>query len=171
LSGQNLSQTISFLESKWKNLVPDRPFEYRFMDADYNKLYSAEIRLGNVMKLFSSVATVLACLGLFGLSSYTAQQRVKEIGLRKVLAASIGDIVTALSKDFVKLSAIAVAIAFPLAWWAMTKWLQEFSYRTDMSWSLFLAAGSLMILLAISTVSFHAIKAALANPVNSLRGE
>jgi putative ABC transport system permease protein len=154
-----------------ENLVPDRPFEYRFMDADYNKSNSAELRFGKVMNLFSSVAIVLACLGLFGLSSYSAQQRVKEISVRKVLGASIGNIVIALSKDFLKLAAIAMAIAFPIAWWAMTKWLEEFSYRTDMSWSIFLAAGSLTILLAISTVSFHAIKAALAYPVNSLRSE
>jgi len=171
LSGQNLPQTISFLESKWKTLVPDRPFEYRFLDEDYNKLYDAELRLGMVMNLFSSIAIILACLGLFGLSSFAAQQRFKEIGIRKVLGASVSNIVIALSKDFIKLAAIAIFIAFPLAWWTMTKWLEDFSYRTNMSWGIYVAAGAITILLAIITVSVHAIKAAIANPVKSLRTE
>src|SRR5579871_2693413 len=139
LSGNNLPQTISFLEDKWKTLVPTRPFEYRFMDDDYNKLYESEIRLGKVMNLFSSVAIVLACLGLFGLSSYAAQQRFKEMGIRKVLGASVSDIVIALSKNFILLALIAIAIAFPIAWFAMTKWLQDFAYRTNMSWTIFIA--------------------------------
>jgi putative ABC transport system permease protein len=171
LSGQNLPQTISFLESKWKTLVPDRPFEYRFLDDDYNKLYEAELRLGMVMNVFSSIAIILACLGLFGLSSYTAQQRFKEIGIRKVLGASVTNIVISLSKDFVKLAAVAIIIAFPVAWWAMTKWLEDFTYRTNMSWGIYLAAGAITILLAILTVSVHAIKAAITNPVKSLRTE
>jgi putative ABC transport system permease protein len=171
LSGQNLPQTISFLESKWKTLVPDRPFEYRFLDEDYNKLYDAELRLGKVMNLFSSIAIILACLGLFGLSSYSAQQRFKEIGIRKILGASVSNIVIALSKDFIKLAAIAIIIAFPVAWWAMTKWLEDFTYRTNMSWGIYVVAGAITILLAIITVSVHAIKAAIANPVKSLRTE
>lgn len=171
VSGHNISNTISFLESKWKTLVPDRPFEYRFLDDDYNKLYEAELRLGMVMNVFSSIAIILACLGLFGLSSYTAQQRFKEIGIRKVLGASVTNIVIALSKDFIKLAAVAIIIAFPVAWWAMTKWLEDFTYRTNMSWGIYLAAGAITILLAIVTVSVHAIKAAIANPVKSLRTE
>ncbi|HSZ84682.1 MAG TPA: ABC transporter permease, partial [Puia sp.] len=142
LSGHDLQQSISFLESKWKTLVTDRPFEYRFMDDDYNKLYDAELRLGKVMNLFSSIAIVLACLGLFGLSSYTAQQRFKEIGIRKVLGASVSNIVIALSKDFLRLTFVAMVIAFPVAWWAMTKWLQDFTYRTNMSWSIYFFAGA-----------------------------
>ncbi|MBS1916749.1 MAG: ABC transporter permease [Bacteroidetes bacterium] len=171
LRGNNLPGTISFLETKWKELVPTRPFEYRFMDEDYNKLYNAELRLGKVMNLFSTIAIVLACLGLFGLSSYSAQQRIKEIGIRKVLGASVGSIVIALSKDFVKLSLIAILIAVPVAWWAMSKWLQDFVYRTNMSWSIYFIAGAVTILLAVATVSFHAIRAALMNPVKSLRSE
>ncbi|HLK26932.1 MAG TPA: ABC transporter permease [Puia sp.] len=171
LRGNNLPATISFLESKWKELVRTRPFEYRFMDEDYNKLYSSELRLGKVMNLFSTIAIVLACLGLFGLSSYTAQQRFKEIGIRKVLGASISSIVIALSKDFVKLSFIAILIAVPVAWWAMTKWLQDFTYRTDMSWNIYFFAGLVTVVLAIATVSFHAIRAAMMNPVKSLRTE
>ncbi|HEY4875488.1 MAG TPA: FtsX-like permease family protein, partial [Puia sp.] len=171
LSGRDLQQSISFLESKWKTLVPERPFEYRFMDDDYNKLYDAELRLGKVMNLFSSIAILLACLGLFGLSSYTAQQRFKEIGIRKVLGASVSNIVIELSKDFIHLTFVAMIIAFPIAWWAMTKWLQDFTYRTNMSWTIYIIAGSLTLLLAIVTVSVHAIRAALTNPVQSLRTE
>jgi putative ABC transport system permease protein len=171
LSGNNLPQTISYLESKWKTLVPSRPFEFRFMDDDYNKLYDAELRLGKVMNLFSSIAIMLACLGLFGLSSYTAQQRFKEIGIRKVLGASVSNIIIELSKDFIRLTFFAMVIAFPIAWWAMTKWLQDFTYRTNMSWTIYIIAGALTLLLAIVTVSVQAIRAALANPVKSLRTE
>jgi putative ABC transport system permease protein len=151
--------------------VPDRPFEYRFMDDDYDKLYNAEIRLGKIMNLFSGIAILLACLGLFGLSSYAAQQRIKEIGIRKVLGASARNITIALSKDFVVLAIVAIVIAFPVAWWATNKWLQDFSYRTDINWSIYVAAGFVTILLSIITVAFHAIKAAIANPVKSLRTE
>jgi putative ABC transport system permease protein len=171
LSGRDLPQTISYLGSKWKTLVPSRPFEYRFMDDDYNKLYDAELRLGKVMNLFSSIAIVLACLGLFGLSSYAAQQRFKEIGIRKVLGASVSNIIIELSKDFIRLTFFAMIIAFPVAWWAMTKWLQDFTYRTNMSWTIYIIAGALTLLLAIVTVSVHAIRAALMNPVKSLRTE
>jgi putative ABC transport system permease protein len=171
LSGKNLPQTISFLESKWKTIVPDRPFEYRFMDDDYNKLYDSEMRLGKVMTLFSTIAIILACLGLFGLSSFTAQQRFKEIGIRKVLGASIGDIVVALSMGFIRLTCLAIVIAFPLAWWLMTKWLQDFTYKTDMTWSVYLAAALLTLFLAIATTAIHAVRAAFTNPVESLRRE
>jgi putative ABC transport system permease protein len=171
LSGQHLPQTISFLEGKWKTLVPDRPFEYRFVDEDYNKLYNAEIRLGKIMNLFSGIAILLACLGLFGLSSYAAQQRIKEIGIRKVLGASAKSITIALSKDFVRLSIVAIVIAIPVAWWATNKWLQDFSYRTDINWSIYVAAALVTILLSVVTVCFQAIKAAMANPVKSLRTE
>jgi len=171
LSGQHLPETISFLESKWKNVVPDRPFEFRFMDDDYNKLYNAELRLGKVMNLFSTIAVILACLGLFGLSSYAAQQRIKEIGIRKVLGASVSNIVIALSKDFIRLTIIAIVIAFPVSWWATTKWLQDFTYRTDIGWGIYVIAGMITILLAVVTVSLQSIKAAIANPVKSLRTE
>ncbi len=171
ISGHNIASTISFLESKWKELVPTRPFQYRFMDDDYNKLYSAELRLGKVMNIFSTIAIVLACLGLFGLSSYTAKQRVKEIGVRKVLGASVNNIVIALSKDFIKLALIAIIIAIPISWWSLTKWLQDFTYRTDMTWGIYFIAAAVTVLLSVITVSIHAIKAAVANPVKSLRTE
>ena len=171
LNGQHLQATISFLESKWKTLVPDRPFEYRFMDDDYNKLYNAEIRLGRIMNLFSGIAILLACLGLFGLSSYTAQQRIKEIGIRKVLGASARSITIALSKDFVRLAVVAIVIAIPVAWWATNKWLQDFSYRATINWSIYVTAALVTILLSVVTVCFQATKAAMANPVKSLRTE
>ena len=171
LNGRHLTQTISFLEAKWKSLVPDRPFEYRFLDEDYSKLYSAELRLGKIMNLFSAIAIALACLGLFSLSAYSAKQRIKEIGVRKVLGASVSNIVFILSKDFVKLAVIAIAVAFPVAWWSMHTWLQDYSYRIQIQWWVFALAGILCILIAVLTVSFQAIKAAMANPVKSLRTE
>ena len=171
LNGQHLQETISFLESKWKTLVPDRPFEYRFLDDDYNELYNAEIRLGTIMNLFSGIAILLACLGLFGLSSYAAQQRIREIGIRKVLGASARSIIISLSKDFVRLAIVAIVIAIPVAWWATNKWLQDFSYRADINWSIYVAAALVTILLSVATVCFQAIKAAITNPVKSLRTE
>ena len=123
------------------------------------------------MDLFAAIAIVLACLGLFGLSAYTVQQRFKEIGIRKVLGASVGDIVVTLSRDFILLISIAIVIAIPAAWWASAKWLQGFSYRTSVTWDVFAVAALATILLAIITVSFRAIKAALVNPVKSLRTE
>lgn len=171
VSGAHLQETISSLESKWKTLVPQRPFEFHFLDEDYNKLYSSEIRLGTIMNLFAGIAIVLACLGLFGLSAYTVQQRFKEIGIRKVLGASVNNIVFALSRDFVLLTCIAIVIAVPAAWWASAKWLQGFSYRTTIRWNVFAVAAVATVLLAVITVSFQAVRAAVANPVGALRSE
>jgi putative ABC transport system permease protein len=171
VSGAHLQQTISHLESSWKMLVPYRPFEFHFLDEDYNKLYSSERRLGTIMDLFAGIAIVLACLGLFGLSAYTVQQRFKEIGIRKVLGGSVSNIVITLSRDFILLTCIAIFIAIPAAWWASAKWLESFSYRTSVTWNVFVIAALATILLAIITVSFQAIRAAIANPVKSLRTE
>ena len=171
ISGQNMPQTLSFLQQKWKELVPERPFEYHFLDDDYNKLYNAELRLGAMMNLFSAIAIILACLGLFGLSAYAAQQRIKEIGVRKILGASTGNLVVVLSKNFIQLAAIAMLIAFPLAWWAMHRWLQSFQYRISIAPWVFFITGFAILSIALLTVSYQAIKAALANPVKSLRTE
>jgi len=171
VSGAHLQQTISYLESSWKALVPHRPFEFHFLDDDYNKLYRSEMTLGTIMDLFAGIAIVLACLGLFGLSAYTVQQRFKEIGIRKVLGASVSNIAVTLSRDFILLTGIAIVIAIPAAWWASAKWLQGFSYRTTVSWNVFALAAFATILLAVITVSVQAIKAAVANPVKSLRTE
>jgi putative ABC transport system permease protein len=171
VSGQHLPQTISFLERKWKALVSDRPFEYRFMDDDYKKLYRGEIRLGRIMDVFSAIAELLACLGLFGLFSFAAQQRVKEIGIRKILGASVSNIIFDLSKQFVGLSIVAIIIAFPVAFWVAKKWLEDFSYRAHISWSIYLLAAGATIFFTIVTVSLRAVRAAIANPVKSLRTE
>jgi putative ABC transport system permease protein len=171
LSGKHLQQTIAFLEKKWKTLVPERPFEYRFMDDAYNNLYNSEIRLSKLMDLFSGIAILLACLGLYGLSSYAAQQRVKEIGVRKVLGASVSDVIISLSKDFIRLSIIAIVIGCPVALWAARKWLESFTYRTNVNWGIYVLAGVITILFTVMTVSFQAIRAARMNPVKSLRTE
>lgn len=171
MSGKNIPQTIAFLVSKWKTLVPHRPFAYRFMDDVYNQLYSTELRLGKIMNVFAAVAILLACMGLFGLSAYTVKQRFKEIGIRKVLGASTENIVLGLSKGFIGLTAIAILVTFPVAWWASSKWLQNFSYRINISWGLFIIAGLATLLITFITISFQTIRAARANPVKSLRVE
>jgi len=171
ISGNNMPGTISFLENKWKDLAPHRPFEYRFVDEDFDKLYSSELRLGKVLNIFTIIAILLACLGLFGLSAYAIQQRTKEIGIRKVLGASMSSVVTLLSKDFVWLVMLSMLIAFPIAGWLMHKWLQDFVYRISMKWWMFAVAGIAALLITIFTISFQAVRAAFSNPVKSLRTE
>jgi putative ABC transport system permease protein len=141
------------------------------MDEELNKFYQSDERLLHVLSIFASLAIIIACIGLFGLSIYTAKQRTKEVGIRKVMGASVMQVTTLLSKDFIKLVAIAILIASPVAWWASNKWLQDFAYRINISWWMFFIAGILTIFIALATVSFQAIKAALANPVKSLRTE
>ena len=162
---------ISAVENKWKSIAPNQPFSYSFMDEDFNNIYRAEQRIGKIAISFSILAILIACLGLFGLVTYAAEQRTKEIGIRKVLGASVANIVNMLSKDFMKLVFIAMLIAFPLGWYFMNKWLQDFAYRISIDWKIFLIAGLTAILIAILTVSAQAVKAALANPVNNLRTE
>jgi putative ABC transport system permease protein len=171
ISGDDLKATLAFIQAKWGELVPWIPFTYRFLDDDYNRMYSAELRLGKVMDIFSAIAITLACLGLFGLSSYSIQQRLKEVTIRKVLGASVSNLTFVLSKNFLMLSLIAIAIAFPLTWYAMTKWLQGFTYRISIEWWMFAIAGFAILLIVFITVSFQSIKAAFANPVKSLRSE
>src|SRR5690606_7367903 len=142
-----------------------------FMDDLFNKTYSAEQKTGTILNIFSLLIIFVACLGLFGLVTYTAEQRTKEIGIRKVLGASILQVTQMLSKEFLKLVLIASLIAFPVAWWAMNKWLQSFAYRIDISWWIFALAGLVALAIALGTISFRTIKAAIANPVKSLRTE
>jgi putative ABC transport system permease protein len=168
---KNISSVISSAESKWKSMAPGQPFSYTFMDADFDKIYTAEQQTGKLFITFALFAIFIGCLGLFGLVTYAAEQRTKEIGIRKVLGASVSGIVGMLSKDFAKLVLIASLIAFPVAWWAMNKWLQSFAYRTNISWWIFIVASLAAIMIALLTVSFQAIKAAIANPVKSLRTE
>jgi len=171
VSATNLSATISTIESKWKTLIPSRPFSYSFLDESFDEQYRSEERFGKLFLNFAILAIFISCLGLLGLASYSTIQRTKEIGIRKVLGASVSNIVNLLSKDFLRLVAISALIAFPVAWFAMNKWLQDFAYRTGVSWWIFLMAGILATLIALFTISFQAIKAAVANPVRSLRTE
>jgi putative ABC transport system permease protein len=171
INTKNIPALINQVESKWNTMAVGQPFSYSFLDADFNKIYNAEQRTGTLFITFAVFAIFIACLGLFGLVTYAAEQRTKEIGIRKVLGANIGGIVTMISKDFMKLVLVAFIIAFPVAWWAMNKWLQSFAYRINISWWVFVLAGLLTIVIALLTVSFQAIKAAIANPVKSLRTE
>jgi len=167
----NLSGLMSQIEGQWKNLSPNRPFTYSFMDQDFDATYRVEQRFGTMFISFSSLAIVIACLGLFGLAAYAAEQRNKEIGIRKVLGANVSMIVGMLSMDFIKLVFISILIASPLAWYAMNKWLQGFAYRVEFHWYLLAIAGATAIFIAFITISFQSIKAALGNPVDSLRSE
>jgi putative ABC transport system permease protein len=171
VDGNNMPAVLAAIESKWKTLAPHRPYSYHFLDEDYQKMYEAEMRTGKVFNVFALLAVVLACLGLFGLSAYAARQRVKEIGVRKVLGASVANISLLLSSGFIKLVAISFLIASPIAWWAMTKWLQQFNYRVNVEWWVFAIAGVLSVLITLITVSFQSVKAAVTNPVKSLRTE
>ncbi|MDP4284477.1 MAG: ABC transporter permease [Bacteroidota bacterium] len=171
INTKNIPSTINKIKDDWKIMAPGQPFNYTFMDADFNNAYKAEQRTGKLFITFALFAIFIACLGLFGLVTYAAEQRTKEIGVRKVLGASVSGIVAMLSKNFAKLVLIASVIAFPIAWWTMNKWLQSFAYRIHISWWVFVIAGIATILIALITVSFQAIKAAFANPVKSLRSE
>jgi len=167
----NVRQVIAQVEKTWSALAPQRPLEYSFLDENFNKQYQSEKLFGQVFTVFTSLAIVIACLGLFGLALFSIQQRTKEIGIRKVLGASVTGIAGLLSGDFIRLVFIAILLASPVSWYVMNRWLQDYSYRITISWWLFVIAGVLAILIALCTVSFHAIKAAIANPVKSLRTE
>ena len=171
VSADHLPQTIAAIESKWKAVMPNRPFSYFFLDEYFDKQYRAEDRFGRLFLNFAILAIFISCLGLLGLASYSTIQRTKEIGIRKVMGANVSNIVNLLSTDFLKLVLIAFIIASPIAWFGMYKWLQNFAYRSQFTWWIFLAAGLLAVMIAFVTISFQAIKAAVANPVKSLRTE
>ena len=166
-----LSETIAKLNQLWTELAPHRPFLYSFLDESFSRQYEADFRFRRLFTVFSGLALFIACLGLLGLATYTAPQRTKEIGVRKVLGASIPSIIRLLSFDFVKLVLVAVVIASPIAWWAMNKWLEDFAYHIDIQWWMFAVAGLAAVIIALLTVSWQAIRAAVANPVESLRDE
>ena len=147
------------------------PFEYRFLDDDYTNLYRSELQLGILMNLFAGIAIVLACLGLFGLSAYSVQQRAKEISIRKILGASLLSIVSLLSMNFTRLVLISIFIALPVAYLFVRNWLQEFAYQIDVTWWIFALPGLLAVAIAVLTVSIQSIKAAITNPVKNLRSE
>lgn len=170
-SATESANVVQALEAQWKKLSPEQPFSYRFMDNSFSSMYEAEQKIGSIALIFALLAIFISCLGLFGLASFTAEQRTKEIGIRKVLGANIPQIVQLLSKDFLRLVFISLIIAIPIAWYSMQRWLQDFAYRIEISWWVFVAAGLAAVLIAILSVSFQSIRAALANPVDSLRAE
>ncbi len=170
-TGKDASTAIAATEKLWKQYNASFPFEYHFLDEIYDNLYKSDQRTGTLFNAFAAIAIFISCLGLFGLATYTAQIKTKEIGIRKVLGATILNVTGLLAKDFIKLVLIAFVIASPIAWWMMNKWLQVFAYRININWSIFAFAGLIAILIALFTVSFHAIKAAIANPVKSLRSD
>ena len=168
---ENISATIAFLQEKWQAFEPGYPWRYFFLDEDFGRLFQNEERQAKIFGNFTVLAIVIACLGLFGLASFIAEQRTKEIGVRKVLGASVQGVVLLLTKDFTKLVSIAFLIAAPVAYFAMKHWLQDFAYRTDLHPIIFILAGLLALLIAWLTVGYQAIKAALTNPVEALRYE
>jgi ABC-type antimicrobial peptide transport system permease subunit len=170
-SGSGLEQALAKIEGVMKKDNAGYPFDYRFVDDEFNSQFMNEMLIGKLSRLFATLAIFISCLGLFGLAAHTAERRTKEIGIRKVLGASVPGIAGLLSKDFLKLIVLSAVIAFPLAWWFMNKWLQGYQYRITIDWTLFVLAGSLAIAIALITISFQAIRAALGNPVAALRSE
>jgi putative ABC transport system permease protein len=171
LQTRNIAATMDGIKATGKQFFGNYPLEYFFLDDDFARQYDKEVRLTKIFTTFSALAILIACLGLFGLVAFTTVQRTKEIGIRKVLGAPVSTIVLMLSKDFLKLVVIAFVIACPLAWYVMSRWLQDFAYRIELEWWVFALAGVLALVIALFTVSFQSIKAALANPVKSLRNE
>ncbi|GAB3990923.1 ABC transporter permease [Spirosoma daeguense] len=171
LSSNNVPALVDQIKTKWQQIAPGQPFSYQFMDDSFDEMYRAEQRISTIALTFAALAILIACLGLFGLAAFMAEQRTKEIGVRKVLGASVGSIVTLLSKDFLKLVFIAIVIASPIAWYVMNQWLNDFAYKIDIEWWIFALAGLLAVGIALLTVSFQSVKAALTNPVKSLRSE
>ncbi len=171
LAAGDFSNTIESIEKLWHKMAPGQPFNYRFMEDSFNKTYEAEQRLGRVFMTFTILSILIACLGLFGLAAFNAEKRTKEIGVRKVMGASVSQISYRLTLDFLKLVGIAILISLPLGWFAMNKWLEDFSYRIEIGWEIFTIASFLAIIISIITVSYQSIKAAIVNPIQSLRSE
>ena len=171
INGNDIPSTLGRLEMVWRQRVTDRPFNYHFLDDDYNKLYLAEQRSSALFSVSAALAIVLACLGLFGLAAFTTMQRTKEIGIRRVLGANLGSITLLIAKHFLQLIVIAILVAVPLAWWAGNKWLQDFAFRIPVQSYVFVATAFVTVLIALCTVGYHSIKAGLINPVKSLRTE
>lgn len=169
--GNDLQGTISKLQSIFRKADESQPFDYHFVDKDFEQKFRYQQFIGSLATIFGGLAIFISCLGLFGLASFVAEQRKKEIGVRKVLGASVRGITILLSKDFLLLVGISCLMAFPAAWWIMNDWLQSYDYRTTLSWWIFAAAGMGALLITLLTVSYQAIKAAVANPVDSLRSE
>jgi putative ABC transport system permease protein len=170
-TGSEVPGVVAAAKTQWDKYNRDFPFNYSFLDATFKRLYEGEQRTGLLFNIFAAIAVVISCLGLLGLAAYTAQVRTKEIGIRKVLGASTAGIMQLLARDFVKLVLIAFVIATPFAWWLMNQWLQDFAYKINIGWTVFALAGILSVAVALVTISFQSVRAALANPVKSLRSE
>lgn len=167
----SFSNAISSIEGIWNKVAPGQPFDYYFMEDSFNNTYQAEQRLGRIFIIFTILSILIACLGLFGLAAFNAEKRTKEIGVRKVLGASVSQITYRLSADFLKLVGVAILVSLPIGWFAMNKWLEDFSYRIEIGWWVFVLAAFLAIAISILTVSYQSIKAAIVNPIKSLRTE
>jgi putative ABC transport system permease protein len=167
----NIANTISGVRNVWNRFTPEYPIEYKFLDENFEQMYKAEDKLKSLLWIFTGIAIFVGCLGLFGLAAYAAERRRKEVGIRKVLGATTQSVVLLLSKDFIKLVIVSLLIASPVAWYFMNKWLQNFSYRIEVGWWVFAVAAILALGIAFITVSSQAIKAAMSNPVKSLRTE
>lgn len=171
LKGGKTSEAVAYIQSSWKQLFPEHPLEYQFLDDHFNVVYRADEQVGKIVGVLAGLAIFISCLGLFGLASYAAERRIKEIGIRKVIGASVNSIIWLLSRHFVRLVFLANLIAWPLAYLAMDRWLEDYAYRVPISWWVFLLAGVLALGIALVTVSLLALRAAVANPVNALRSE
>ncbi|HEK19967.1 MULTISPECIES: ABC transporter permease [unclassified Mucilaginibacter] len=170
-SAKNMQQTVTALQSKWKAFYPNKPFEYHFLDEEYEELYKADLRTGGILKAFTAVTIFISCLGLFGLAVFSTRLRTKEIGIRKVLGAGVTNIAALVSFDFIKLVIIAVIIASPLAYYVMHKWLQDFAFKVEIQWWIFALSAAFAVFIALATVSYQSVKAALTNPIKTLRSE
>jgi putative ABC transport system permease protein len=171
ISSHNIPDTLAFLEDRWKKIYPEYPFEYRFLDETIQNQYWAEQAIGKLVTVFTVLALFISCLGILGLSSYMAEQRTKEIGIRKVLGATVSSIVKHISREFVVLVVIANVIIWPLAYFIMNRWLQRFAYRINIGWWSFVLTGVVVLMVSLLTVSWQILRAATANPVDSLRYE
>ena len=171
MQGADAAQVIQAVETQWNAFAPGQPVQYHFLDESLQRMYGAEQRIGKIALLFALLAAFVSCLGLFGLAAFTTEQRTREIGIRKVLGASVSGITRMLAADFLKLVGIAIVLASPVAWYFMQQWLSDFAYRIDIRWWMFAGAGLTALAVAALTVSFQSIRAAVANPVKSLRSE
>ena len=171
IASGNIPSTLQSVQAIWEQTFPNFVYEYRFLDDKIESFYKQETQLAKLYKIFAGIAIFLSCLGLYGLASFMAVQRIKEVGIRKVLGASVGNILYLFSKEFVLLISIAFVIATPIVWYFMNSWLQDYVYRIEISWWIFLCGGLAAIVIALATISFQAIKSAMANPVKSLRTE
>jgi putative ABC transport system permease protein len=171
IDANKTKDALNYVQKVWTKMIPDLDFDYTFLDDHFAKMYQSDKQMSVVMSVLAGLAILIACLGLFGLAAFTAQRRTKEIGIRKVVGASVFQITTLLSKDFLQLVLVSFIIASPIAWAAVNKWLQDFAYRINVKAWVFISAGVAALLIALLTISFQSIKAAIANPVKSLRSE